>query len=124
MTTTNKIWTAHAKWFGDLEPQIQTFLDAHPAITITDTKFYQSHTGEREHNVVIFYQVAASSAGIPLSVIIRALNKYTNGSGEDFNIISDKINVGNVVIHLPNKESAELYRLIREEKYWKERMTK
>lgn len=122
MTTTNKVWTARAKWFEDLEPQIQTFLDAHPAITITDTKFYQSHTGEREHNVVIFYQVAASSAGTPLSAIIRALNKYTNGSGEDFNVISDKIDVENVVLHLPKEEKTKLYRLIRTEKYWKERM--
>lgn len=119
MTTTNKVWTARAKRFEDLEPQIQMFLDAHPAIQIAETKVFQSNGGT--YNAVIIYKENKSSA-IPLPVIICALNKYTNGSGEDFNIISNKIDVENVVLHLPDKESAELYRLIREEKYWKERM--
>lgn len=119
MTTTNKVWTARAKRFEDLEPQIQMFLDAHPAIQIVETKIFQSNGGT--YNAAIIYKVSESST-ISLDVIIRALNKYTNGSGEDFNIISNKIDVENVVLHLSDKEKAELYQLIREEKYWKERM--
>ena len=107
MTTTNKVWTARAKRFEDLEPQIQTFLDAHPAITITDTKFYQSHTGEREHNVVIFYQVAASS-GVTLSTLLRTINKYAEAYNVDFNSICNEIKIDCTALKLSNDKEKVL----------------
>lgn len=114
-----KIWTGTGDTFGEVRDRIEVFLNAHPAIQIAETKIFQSNGGT--YNAAIIYKVNEGST-IPLPIIICALNKYTNGSGEDFNIISNKIDVENVAIHLPEEEKAELYRLIREEKYWKERM--
>ena len=119
MMTRYKLWTETSDTFGGIKSRMEEFLNAHPAIQIVETKIFQSNGGT--YNAAIIYKVSESST-IPLPVIIRALNKYTNGNGEDFNIISNKINVENVVLHLSDKEKAELYRLIREEKYWKERM--
>lgn len=118
MITRYKLWTETSDTFGGIKSRMEEFLSAHPAIQIVETKIFQSNGGT--YNAAIIYKVSESST-IPLPVIICALNKYTNGSGEDFNIISNKIDVENVVLHLPDKEKAELYRLIREEKYWKER---
>lgn len=107
MTTTNKVWTARAKRFEDLEPQIQMFLDAHPAITIADTKFYQSHTGAREHNVIIFYQVAASS-GVTLSTLLRTINKYAEAYNVDFNSICNEIKIDCTALKLSNDKEKVL----------------
>lgn len=118
MITRYKRWTETSDTFGGIKSRMEEFLNAHLAIQIVETKIFQSNGGT--YNAAIIYKVSESST-IPLP-IIRALNKYTNGSREDFNIISNKIDVENVVLHLSDKEKAELYRLIREEKYWKERM--
>lgn len=114
-----KIWTGAGDTFGEVQDRIEDFLNAYPAIQITETKIFQSNGGT--YNAAIIYKISESST-VPLRVIIRALNKYTSNNGEEFNIVSDKIDVENVAIHLPEEEKAELYRLIRKEKYWKERM--
>lgn len=115
-----KIWTGTGDTFGEVRDRIENFLNAHPTIQITETKIFQSNGGT--YNAAIIYKISESST-IPLRAIIRALDKYTSeGGAEKFNIISNKIDVENVAIHLPEEENAKLYRLIRKEKYWKERM--
>lgn len=115
-----KIWTGAGDTFGEVQDRIEVFLNAHPTIQIAETKIFQSNGGT--YNAAIIYKISESST-VPLRVIIRALNKYTSeGGAEKFNIISNKIDVENVAIHLPEEENAKLYRLIRKEKYWKERM--
>ena len=115
-----KIWTGTGDTFDEVRDRIEEFLNAHPAIQITETKIFQSNGGT--YNAAIIYKISESST-VPLRVIIRALNKYTSNNGEEFNIVSDKIDVENVVLYLPtDEENAKLFRLIREEKYWKERI--
>ena len=115
-----KIWTRTGDTFDEVRDRIEEFLNAHPAIQITETKIFQSNGGT--YNAAIIYKISESST-VPLRVIIRALNKYTSNNGEEFNIVSDKIDVENVVLYLPtDEENAKLFRLIREEKYWKERI--
>lgn len=113
-----KIWTGTGDTFGEVRNRIEEFLNAHSTIQIVETKIFQSNGGT--YNAAIIYEVNESST-VPLRIIIRALNKYTGNNGEDFNIISNKIDVENVAIYLPEEENAELQRLIRREKYWKER---
>lgn len=115
-----KIWTGAGDTFGEVQDRIEVFLNAHPTIQIAVTKIFQSNGGT--YNAAIIYKISESST-VPLRVIIRALNKYTGNNGEEFNIVSNKIDVENVVLHLPtDEENAKLFQLIREKKYWKERM--
>ena len=115
-----KIWTGAGDTFGEVQDWIEDFLNAHPTIQIAETKIFQSNGGT--YNAAIIYKISESST-VPLRVIIRALNKYTGNNGEEFNIVSNKIDVENVVLHLPtDEENAKLFQPIREEKYWKGRI--